>query len=492
MSALKQVAGLSLLAMVSACSFAPELKIPEVPVAASYKETAPWVQAQPADQLSRGDWWALFGDDELNQLQTRLIDNKPNLAAALAHYQQAQAYTDQARAALFPSLSSNGQAGRNRVSEHRPLVPPNANIAPTYSAYSLGLQASYELDLWGRVRNTVKAGEAEAAAAEADLESARLSLQAQLADQFIVLRGLDQQLHILAETVKANDRALSLIRTRHDAGIAPGLDVTRAETQLETTRSQLEQVKAQRAVSEHAIAALVGESPSSFSIASRQDVIALPEIPLGVPSTLLQRRPDIAAAQRRGASANASIGVAKTAYFPALSLGAAFGYQSVSTGNWFTAPSNFWSIGPSMVFQLFDGGRRKAQVKQAEAVLNENGAKYRGVVLEAFQQVEDNLARLNYYQTAAKSERAAAEAAQKTMDFAMNRYREGAANYLEVTTAQAQALDTQRALLTLTVSQLRASVDLVRALGGGWQQPEAGQATSNPQLGKQGSAQTPG
>ncbi|MCB5190580.1 efflux transporter outer membrane subunit [Methylobacillus arboreus] len=469
----------SLLALLGACSFAPELKLPEVPVAEAYKEVQPWVPAQPADQLPRGAWWKLYGDEELNALQDKLITNNPNLAAAFAHYQQALAYSEQARAGLFPSLSANGQAGRNRVSENRPLVPPNAVIPPTYSNYSIGLQANYELDLWGRVRNAVKAGVAEAIAAEADFESARLSLQAQLADNFIVLRGLDQQLHILEETVQANDKALSITRTRHDAGVVPGLDVSRAQTQLETTRSQLEQVKAQRAVVEHAIAALVGESPSSFSIASKETPVALPQIPLGVPSTLLQRRPDIAAAQRRVEAANASIGVAKTAYFPALSLSAAFGYQSVSTGNWLNAPSNFWSIGPGMVFQLFDGGRRKAQVAQAEAVLEEVGARYRNVVLEAFQQVEDNLARLNHYQTAANSERAAAEAAQKSMDFAMNRYREGAANYLEVTSAQTQALDTQRALLTLNVSQLRASVELIRALGGGWQQEQAADESSS-------------
>ncbi|MCB5188694.1 efflux transporter outer membrane subunit [Methylobacillus caricis] len=469
----KQIASLGLVALLGACSFAPELRIPEVPVAEAYKEMQPWVQAQPADQLPRGKWWSLYGDDQLNTLQEKLIANNPNLAAALAHYQQAQAYSDQSRSALFPSLSANGSAGRNRVSENRPLVPPNASIAPTYPAYSIGLQASYELDLWGRVRNTVKAGDAEAAAAQADLESARLSLQAQLADNFIVLRGLDQQLKILQETVDANAKALSLTTTRHDAGIVPGFDVSRAQTQLDTTRSQLEQVKAQRAVVEHAIAALVGESPSQFNIASEQDVIALPQIPLGVPSTLLQRRPDIASAQRRVEAANASVGVAKTAFFPALSLSAAFGYQSVSTGNWLNAPSNFWSIGPSMVFQLFDAGRRKAQVVQAQAVLDEAGARYRGVVLGAFQQVEDNLARLNHYQAAAEAEKSAADAAQKSLDFAMNRYREGAANYLEVTTAQTQALQTQRTLLDLNVSQLRASIDLVRALGGGWQDQPA-------------------
>lgn len=468
----RHVLSFSLLAVLGACSFAPELKLPEVPVAQAYKEMEPWVPAQPGDELPRGAWWTLYGDAGLNTLQDQLVAGNPNLAVALARYEQATAYSQQARSALFPSLSANGQAGRNRVSENRPLVPANSSIPPTYSNYSIGLQASYELDLWGRVRNTVQAGEAEAAAAQADLESARLSLQAQLADNYIVLRGLDQQLHLLRETVQARDKALMVTQTRHDAGIVPGMDVSRAQTQLESARSQLEQAKAQRAVVEHAIAALVGKSPSSFSIADNTTELALPHIPVALPSTLLQRRPDIAAAQRRVEAANASVGVAKTAFFPALSLGAAMGYQSISTGNWLSAPSNFWSIGPTMVFQLFDGGRRKAQVAQAEAVLDENGARYRGVVLEAFQQVEDNLARLNHYRSAADAERLAAESAQKTLDFALNRYREGAANYLEVTSAQTQALDTQRELLTLNVSQLRASVELVRALGGGWQQSQ--------------------
>ncbi|ABE50638.1 efflux transporter outer membrane subunit [Methylobacillus flagellatus] len=468
-----------MLAVLGGCSFAPELKLPEVPVAQAYKEMQPWVPAAPADQLPRGEWWKLYGDAELDALQEKLVAHSPDLSAALARYQQALAYSEQARADLFPSLSANGQAGRNRVSEHRPLVPPNAVIPPTYSNYSIGLQASYELDLWGRVRNTVKAGVAEAAAMQADLESVRLSLQAQLTDNFIVLRGLDQQLHILEETVQANDKALSITKARHEGGIVPGLDVSRAEAQLETARSQLAQARAQRAVVEHAIAALVGESPSNFAIASRLDTIALPHVPPGLPSTLLQRRPDIAAAQRRVAAANASIGVARTAYFPALSLSAAFGYQSISTGNWLTAPSNFWSIGPGMLFQLFDGGRRKAQLAQAEAVLNETGARYRGVVLEAFQQVEDSLVRLHHYQAAADAEQAAAEAAQKSMAFAMNRYREGAANYLEVTAAQTQALETQRAVVTLKVSQLRTSVELIRALGGDWQQAEAAGAVKD-------------
>lgn len=456
--------------IAAGCSLAPELKVPEVPVASSYKEVAPWIKAQPSDQTPRGGWWTLYQDSELNKLQQKLLDNNPNLAKAFATYERAQAYLDQTSAARYPNLSLNANPTRNRVSENRPLIPSSFNLPPTYSQYSVGLQAGYEVDLWGRVKNSIKASELNAVAASTDWESVKLGLQARLVDQFIVLRGLDQQLELLQETVKANERALKLIQIRHDNGIAPGLDVSRAESQLESTKSQFEQAQAQRAIVEHTIAVLVGETPSNFKIDRKEDVIAIPDIPLSLPSELLQRRPDIAAAQRRVEAANASIGVAKAAFYPSLSLSAAFGYQSTSTGNWLTAPSNFWSIGPGMLLQLFDGGLRKGRIAEAEAILNENGAQYRSVVLEAFQQVEDNLAKLTYFHSAAQSESASAEAAKKSLNFAMNRYQQGAANYLEVTSAQTASLSSQRALLTLNIEQLRSSVDLIRALGGGWQQ----------------------
>ncbi|MBF5037926.1 efflux transporter outer membrane subunit [Methylophilus sp. 13] len=468
MSFWRKLLALKLVVVLAGCSLIPDLKMPTVQVAPEYKETAPWIKAEPSDQIPRGSWWTYYKDDELNKLQELLLKRNSNLAAAYATYQRAQAYVDQAGASRYPGLSLNGSPSRNRASENRPLVPSTFNLPPTYSLYSVGLQAGYEVDLWGRVSSSVKASEAGAAAVTADLESVKLSLQTKLVDQFIVLRGIDQQLHLLQETVDANAKALKLIQIRYDNGIAPGLDVSRAEAQLESAKSQLEQAKAQRAISEHAIAVLTGQSPSSFSLVSRDDIIDLPKIPISVPSELLQRRPDIAAAQRRVEAANASIGVAKAALYPSVNLSATYGYQSISAGNWLTAPSNFWSIGPGMLLQLFDGGLRKAKVAEAEAILNENGARYRVVVLEAFQQVEDNLAKLNYYHTAAQSEKASAEAAKKSLSFAMNRYQQGAANYLEVTSAQTASLNSQRALLILNTEQLRASVDLIRALGGGW------------------------
>lgn len=457
--------GLSL--ALAGCSLAPPLQLPEVATAAQYKEQAPWTAAAPADRLPREHWWTLYGDAELDRLQQQLQANSPDLAAALARYEQARAYGDQLHSGLFPSLGLGGNASRERQSATR---PPTGSSSPRFfESYDLGLQAAYELDLWGRVRNSVAAGDHATAAAAADLESARLSLQAELADDYIVLRGLDQQGALLADTVTAYDKAVALTQKRRDAGIASGLDVARAQTQLDMARSQVAQNLAQRAVAEHAIAALVGESPSGFSLAAGSQPVRLPAIPLDLPSTLLQRRPDIAAAQRRTAAANASVGVARAAWFPSIGLNASFGYQSNQAGGWLSAPNAAWAIGPSLLLDLFDTGKRRAQVTQARAALDEAGANYRGVVLGAFQQVEDNLALLQHYKTATEAEQSAVASARRSLDFAMTRYREGAVSYLEVVQSQTSALTAQRAALDLDTRQLRASVALIRALGGGWQ-----------------------
>lgn len=457
---------LGLVFALNGCSLAPPLKTPEVDVAQHYKETAPWMVAQPADELPRGTWWQLYGDAELDALEQQLIANNPDLAAAVAHYAQAEAYSSQLRSGLFPTLDGVASAQRNRQSDRRPLR--GAGGPSEYNNYTAGVQASYEFDLWGRVRNLVASGEAAAQAGKADLESTRLSLQAELAQNYIALRGLDQQIALLRDTVVAYRKTLELTKVRHDGGLAPGLDVARAQTQYETAQSQVEQALAQRALAEHAIAALAGASISEFSIAPHQDEIAIPAIPVGVPSALLQRRPDIAAAQRRVAAANASVGVARAAFFPSLTLSGVLGFQSTSIGNWIAAPNTFWAIGPSLLLNLFDAGKRKAEVAQAQVVLDETGAQYRGVVITAFQQVEDNLALLNHYSTAAQSQQAAAAAARQSLEFAINRYNEGAASYLEVTTSQTIALQAQRDLLDLNTRRLESSVQLIRALGGGW------------------------
>ena len=461
--------GAALTLLLSACSLAPTLKTPVVPAADAYKEIGPWTQAQPADRLPRDSWWALYGNTELDDLEKRLIAGNPTLAAALANYAQARALADQARAGLFPTLGLNASAQRNRESLNAPLRGPTT---PTYyNSNTLGGSVSYELDLWGQIRNEVAAGEANAAAAAADLENARLSLIAQLVQDYIQLRSLDRDSAILDETVKAYARALQLTEQRHDAGIAPGLDVAQAQTQLNAALSQAAQTLAQRALMEHAIAALLGVSASTFSINPAIVAIQLPQIPSGVPSTLLERRPDIAGAQRRMMAANANIGVARAAYFPTLTLGGQGGFQSTSFSNWLSAPSSFWAIGPNALLSVFDGGLRRAQVAQARAEFDASAANYRGTVVGAFQQVEDSLASLNHFHDASVDEKAAVDAAQRTLDFSLALYKQGATDYLTVVTSQTALLQTQLEALNLDTVQLTASVDLIRALGGGWEDP---------------------
>jgi NodT family efflux transporter outer membrane factor (OMF) lipoprotein len=461
------LSGAALGLVLGGCSLAPPLKTPTIPTADAYKEHGPWTQAQPADRLPRDSWWTLYDNAELDDLQKKLIDGSPTLAAALANYAQARAVSDQARAGLFPTVGLNAGVQRARESVNAPLI---SNSTPRYyDDNTLGGSVSYQLDLWGQIRNEVAEGEANAAATAADLENARLSLIAQLVDDYIQLRSLDRSSDILDQTVTAYTRALSLTEQRHNAGIAPGLDVSQAQTQLEAARAQAAQTLAQRALMEHAIAALLGVSASTFSIKPQIVDITLPQIPSGVPATLLQRRPDIAAAQRRMIAANANIGVARAAYFPTLTLGAQGGYQSTSFSNWLTAPSSFWAIGPNALLSVFDGGLRRAQVAQARAEFDASAANYRGTVVSAFQQVEDQLANLNHYHDAAMEEKAAVDAAQRTLDFSMVLYKQGATDYLTVVTSQTALLQNQLQSLNLDTLRLRASVDLILALGGGWE-----------------------
>ena len=453
--------------LLGACSLAPPLKTPVVPTGDAYKELGPWTQAQPADRLPRDSWWTLYDNAELDELEKQLIAANPTLAAAFANYAEARALADQARAGLYPTLGLNASAERNRESINAPLRGPTT---PTYyNANTLGGSVSYELDLWGQIRNEVAAAKASAAASAADLENARLSLIAQLVDDYIQLRSLDRDSAILDQTVEAYTRALELTEQRHGAGIAPGLDVSQAQTQLDAAHSQAAQTLAQRALMEHAIAALLGVSASTFSIKPQIVDITLPQTPSGVPATLLQRRPDIAAAQRRMMAANANIGVARAAYFPTITLGAQGGFQSTGYSNWLSAPSSFWAIGPNALLSVFDGGLRRAQVAQARAEFDASAANYRGTVVTAFQQVEDSLATLNHYHDAAAEEKAAVDAAQRSLDFALALYKQGATDYLTVVTSQTALLQTQLQALNLETLQLTASVDLILALGGGWE-----------------------
>jgi NodT family efflux transporter outer membrane factor (OMF) lipoprotein len=456
-------AGMMLL--VGACSLAPPLKVPEVPTAAAYKELGPWTQARPADRLPRDSWWTLYDNAELDELEARLIAGNPTLAAAVANYAQAKALSDQARSGLFPTLGLNASAERL----HNSVNAPVANAGRYYDDYIVGGSVSYELDLWGQIRNEVRAGAANAAASAADLENARLSLIAQLVEDYVQLRSLDQQSAILQDTVQAYSRALGLTEQRHDAGIAPGLDLAQAQTQLDSARSQASQILVQRALMEHAIAALIGVSASTFSLKPAIVHIDLPQVPSGLPTTLLERRPDVAAAERRMIAANAEIGVARAAYFPSLTLNAQGGFQSTSVSNLLTAPSSFWALGPNALLSVFDGGLRRAQVAQARALFDASAANYRGTAVAAFQQVEDSLAALNHYRDAALEETAAVEAAQRTLNLSMALYKQGATDYLTVVTSQTALLQAQLQALDLETLQLVASVDLIRSLGGGWE-----------------------
>lgn len=452
-----------LLVGLTGCSMAPDYRPPATPVPRDFKELEGWTAATPMDQAPRGQWWEAFGDPVLNDLEARAEQASPTLAAALARYDQAKASAGIERADLFPQVNAGGDASRQRLSGNR---FGGNGTAPVYDDFSVGATLDYELDLWGRIRNSVKAARADAQASEADLASARLSLQAAVADAYARLRGLDAEAELLRQTVDAFGKAYRLTTTRHDGGIASGIDVNRAKTVLDNAQAQISAVANERAATEHEIAALVGAIASDFSIPVRVQPLRAPELPVGAPSQLLQRRPDIAAAERRIFAANARIGVARAAFFPTLTLGLSGGYQA-SHGELFSKPSSFWGLGPaSAVLALFDGGRRRAGVRMSRAEYEEMTAGYRETVLGAFRQVEDALAANRHLADQAVSQRGAATAAGRTSELALTRYRDGASDYLEVVTAQTDALEAQRALLAVQTQRMRASVALVKALGG--------------------------
>ncbi|MBV9840598.1 MAG: efflux transporter outer membrane subunit [Sphingomonadaceae bacterium] len=470
--------GLVLAASLAGCSFAPPYHSPQIAAPPAYKEAgvvtaAGWTRAQPQD-AARGAWWQQFDDPVLADLEARVERASPDLAAALARYDAARAAVRVAAADALPQVSANASAERERESATRPL---STGSAATFNNYTVGGSASWDLDLWGRVRNEVAARRAEAQASAADLANVRLSLQSELADAYYRVRGLDAQKQLLDRTVQAYQRAVDLTVTRHNGGVSNGLDVSRAQNILSDARAQISDVLNQRAAAEHEVAAVIGEPASSFTLAPVQGLVSPPLLPVSLPSELLQRRPDIAEAERRIFAANARIGVAKAAFFPDISLGAAGGFDATH-GSLLSNPATFWALGPAQaLLTIFDGGRRAAQLKISRADYDEAAANYRSTVLGAFRDVEDQLAAARLLAQESVDERDAATAAQRTEDLAMERYRDGASDYLDVVTAQTAALSAERTALALGTRRLQTAVALVRALGGDFQPMQTATAT---------------
>ena len=455
--------------ILGGCATSPPLAVPSTPITGEYKHGAAWQAAQPGDHLPRGEWWRGFGDATLDALIERIDGESPTLTAAVARLDRATAGARVARAGLMPSIDLRGAASRERLSAGRPIGP---GVPVTADQYVLGATLGYELDLWGRVRSDVRAGEAEAAAAAADLMSIRLSLEAAVADNYLRLRGLDAQQALLDRTVAAYTKADNLIRTRYDGGIASGVDISRSQTQLSSARARAEAIAAERAAVENAIAVLVGAMPSAFALPVAQGLPAMPRVTPGLPSTLLERRPDVARAERRLIAANARIGAARGALFPSLTLGLTGGFQATGLPV-LSAPTSYWALGPlAAVFNLFDGGRRRAQVDVREAEYQEIAADYRQTVLDAFREVEDSLARSTALERQERELSEAARAASRTEALALDRYRDGASDFLDVVTAQTAALEAQQAYIDAQSQRRREAVTLVRALGGGVQSPQ--------------------
>jgi NodT family efflux transporter outer membrane factor (OMF) lipoprotein len=463
------VAGLVALAtlLVGGCMVGPTYTKPPLPTTPAYKETDGWKLAQPSDALPRGQWWKIFGDPELDALEDEVVFANQNLRIADARLREARAMVRFNRAALFPTISAGVGLSSVRESANQPFIPSGVNRGSSGDLL-FSLDMSYEIDLWGRVRRTVAAARREAEATAADLETARLSLQAELALDYIELRAADAQQQLLDETVKAFAAALRLTTNRYQGGAAPKSDVAQAQTQLETTQVQATDIAVQRAQFEHAIATLIGKPPASFNLPPRPLDAPPPDIPPGLPSQLLERRPDIAAAERRVAEMNEQIGIAKAAYFPTLMLNASVGFEGSSFGNWLNAPSLLWAVGASLAQTIFDGGRRRATSEAARASYDASVAAYRQTTLTAFQQVEDNLAALRVLEQESLQQRRAVESAQESLQLFTNRYRGGVDNYLQVITAQTITLTNQRNEIDILRRRLGGSVLLVKALGGGW------------------------
>jgi NodT family efflux transporter outer membrane factor (OMF) lipoprotein len=455
---------------LSGCAVGPDYVRPttisDADMPQSFKEN--WKTAQPQDQMIPAKWWTLFGDTSLNNLMDQVATSNLSLAQAEANYRSALALVDNAKAAYFPSLTGDLSRTRSKTFD-----------TPVSTVNAVGVTATWEADIWGGVRRAVEVQDNTALSSYANVQAVRLSMQSQLAQNYFQLRVLDAQKDLLDRTVEEYKRSLKLTQNQYKSGVVATDSVLTAETQLKSTQAQALDVGVLRAQYEHAIATLIGKPASSFSIAALpvnqganasplSALPAMPDVPVAMPSTLLERRPDVAASERSVAAANAQIGVTKAAFFPELTLGASGGYQSSTLANWLSLPNRVWSVGPSLAATLFDGGAKSAQHTQAIAAYDASVASYRLTVLTAFQNVEDNLAALRILKDEAVVQNEASVAARKALDVTMNQYKAGTVNYLNVVTAQTAALTNERSELTIANSRLVATVQLIAALGGGW------------------------
>ena len=460
--------------MLSACAVGPEYRTPAVVTPPAFKESLVsdgadpgWKAAEPKDDALKGNWWEAYGDPQLTALEEQVAVSNQNVGQAEAEFRAARAAIGGARASLFPTVTVGAAAGASRSSTNRSTSGTATNRG-VVADYQLPLDVSYEADVWGSVRRSVQSSRALAQASAADLESVTLSLRAELAIDYFQLRALDAERALLDSTVAAYDKALQLTVARHDQGVASGSDVAQARTQLDTTRSQATDLGVSRAQFEHAIAILVGKPPALLTIPPTALTGTPPSIPIALPSALVERRPDVAGAERRVAAANAQIGVAKAAFFPSVSLTGSGGLESAALATLIGSGSGLWSIGSSVVATAFDGGRRRAAKQQAVAAHDAAVAVYREDVLAAFQDVEDNLAALRILSEEAAQHADAVASSEESLSLAMTRYQAGVTTYLEVITAQSAALANQITAVDILARRMTASVQLIKALGGGW------------------------
>jgi multidrug efflux system outer membrane protein len=480
-------AALALLVLAAGCTVGPRYSRPAAPVPAPdvWKTQPPWQQAAPKDSIPKGAWWQVFNDPALDAYEQQLLQANQSLEAARDRLSQARSLARIATADVFPQLSADPSASRERGSGNRPLSGATPPIFPyTQNVYTVPFSLSYEADLFGRVRRNVEAANASLQSTAADLQNVQLVLTAELAADYFTLRELDAELNVVQESVGYQRKGLDLLNNRHTGGIASGLEVAQQAALLDSTVSQLALVQQTRAQYEHAIAVLVGQSASSLNLSAAPLQATPPPVPLGVPSDVLERRPDIATAERLMAFQNAQVGIARTAFYPHITLSGSGGWQSRDLTPLFNAPSLFWSLGADALQPIFEGGRNRANLAAARAAYDQSVANYRQSVLTAFQEVEDGISNLSTLSLALSTQSAAVEDARRALEIANNRYIGGVTSYLDVITAQTTLLTSERLRTQLLGQQMVSSVYLVKALGGGWSADEIKDQQVHPQAGQ--------